>query len=95
MKLATYIRIPFCCGKCSHWKHHSKTIKGKQEFLEKVCIQGERPPIPSHWSKPLQQMLQSAWHDDYKQRPDIATIRSVLREELLRGCDSADGRVGQ
>jgi len=66
-----------------------KDHKGQQEFIEKVCIHGERPPIPNSWSKPLQQMLQSAWHDEYKQRPDMACVRRVLREELLRGCDSA------
>lgn len=57
------------------------------EFVEKVFIGGCRPPVPGNWPEQLRQLLPRGWHVDSKKRPDMNTIRGVLRQELLMCCD--------
>jgi serine/threonine protein kinase len=45
-----------------------------------VCVEGDRPQLPSFWPKDLQQVLVGGWHPEPAQRPSIPGMYEQLQD---------------
>eukprot|EP01087_Luapelamoeba_hula_P007302 TRINITY_DN1786_c0_g1_i1.p1 TRINITY_DN1786_c0_g1~~TRINITY_DN1786_c0_g1_i1.p1 ORF type:complete len:520 (-),score=104.71 TRINITY_DN1786_c0_g1_i1:116-1675(-) len=59
--------------------HHSDY----DEFMEAVCVHGERPPIPKDCPQRLRSLLEVCWAKDPAVRPDFNEINARLIDILI------------
>ena len=55
---------------------------GTSEFVESVVINKYREPIPKTFPPLTRLMLQQAWDDDPRKRPDMKRVASIIRQDL-------------
>jgi len=59
--------------------HHSDY----DEFMEAICVKGERPPIPKNCLPSLKALLEDCWQKDPNRRPDFTEINQRLNNILV------------
>lgn len=58
--------------------HHSDY----DEFMEAICVKGERPPIPNNSLPSLKSLMEDLWDADPDKRPNFEEVNSRLNEIL-------------
>ena len=64
--------------------HHSDY----DEFMEAICVKGERPPIPKDCLPSLKALLEECWQKDPAKRPDFTEINQRLNNILVEAAIS-------
>jgi len=64
--------------------HHSDY----DEFMEAICVKGERPPIPKDCLPSLRSLLEECWQKDPAKRPDFTEINQRLNNILVEAAIS-------
>jgi len=64
--------------------HHSDY----DEFMEAICVKGERPPIPKSCLPSLKKLMEDCWQKDPNLRPSFAEINVRLNEILVESAIS-------
>jgi len=59
-------------------------------FIEAVCNNGERPPLPENMHTNLKDLLNNCWNENVSLRPSASTISGMLDEILLDVCLDED-----
>lgn len=65
-------------------------IKCAKSLKERIHENHERPKLPKKWTKSLRDMIGSGWDHDQFRRPEMSTLSSLLRAELLEMDDGDD-----
>jgi len=69
--------------------HHSDY----DEFMDAICVKGERPPIPGNCLPSLKALLEDLWDADPDRRPNFDEVNARLDEILVEAAISdAKGR---
>ena len=63
-------------------------IKCAKALKESIHERHERPKLPKKWTQSLRKLISAGWDHDQFRRPDMSTLGSLLRDELL---DTGEG----
>eukprot|EP01129_Flabellula_baltica_P007123 TRINITY_DN2737_c0_g1_i2.p1 TRINITY_DN2737_c0_g1~~TRINITY_DN2737_c0_g1_i2.p1 ORF type:complete len:437 (-),score=100.28 TRINITY_DN2737_c0_g1_i2:69-1379(-) len=55
-------------------------------FMNAVCYEGERPPLPDNMNPTLKDLLTKCWSEDVNVRPPASTISAILDDILVESC---------